>query len=161
MKLLIAKDITNIDVNEDYTEKFVALVSSGYETKICFVDASPDAKKIGHEKVHHVHIPPEKRSSMPLQVFELAKYGGCTACLYFPHQAEPKQGIVDELFDPMLDENISGTYSDYTENDVLMIQSKPCVVCRRIEDHDGDPFNLHECRNIVKYIPLDLYYVNS
>ena len=161
MNLLIAKNVTNIDVNEDYTEKFVTLVESEFETEIGFFDAGVEPKIVNHEKVNHIRVPPENRSNLSLQMVEFAKHKGFTAILYFPGNAEPKKGIVDKLFSPMNDQNIGGTYCDYHENDILMIQSQPYVVCRRIEEHNGNLLDLKECNSIVQYIPLDLYYVNS
>ena len=84
----------------------------------------------------------------------------CDAILFFNKQCFPKTDVVDKLFSPMEDSNIFATISDYTIDDVLMVQNNPVVTCRRLEKTDN-LFDLTKCQGIVKYIPLDLYHVTT
>ena len=82
------------------------------------------------------------------------------ALIFFNRNAFPKEDIVNKLFSPMEDPNIFATFSDYTIDDMLMIQNNPIVICRRLENSE-DLYDLSKCEGIVKYIPLNLYNVNT
>jgi hypothetical protein len=164
MKLLIAKDITGIDVTEDYLNDFLDKISSSFQSHIVLFDGSLKEQYEDFqfpESVQYVKVPYEDRDRINLMGLNAAAVNGCVACLFFPQNAYPKTGIVEKLFSEMADENISATFCDYTENDILMVQNTPVVICRRVEENNGDMFNLQACKGIVKYIPMDLYNVSG
>ena len=164
MKLLIAKDITGIDVTEDYLNDFLDKISSSFQSHIVLFDGSLK-EQYEHfqfpESVQYVKVSYEDRGRINLMGLNAAAVNGCAACLFFPQNSYPKTGIVEKLFSEMADENISATFCDYTENDILMVQNAPVVICRRVEENNGDMFNLQACKGIVKYIPMDLYNVSG
>lgn len=164
MKLLITKDITGIDVTEDYLNDFLDKISSSFQSHIVLFDGSLK-EQYGDfqfpESVQYVKVAYEDRDKINLMGLNAAAVNGCVACLFFPQNAYPKTGIVEKLFSEMADDNISATFCDYTENDILMVQNTPVVICRRVEENNGDMFNLQACKGIVKYIPMDLYNVSG
>ena len=84
----------------------------------------------------------------------------CDALIFFNKNTFPKEDIVNKLFSPLEDPNIFATFSDYTIDNILMIHNNPTVICRRLENSE-DLHDLSKCEGIVKYIPLNLYNVNT
>jgi hypothetical protein len=125
MKLLVAKDITDIDVTEDYLNDFLDKISSSFECRIVLFDGSLKEQYEDFqfpESVQYVKVPYEDRDRINLMGLNAAAVNGCVACLFFPQNA---------------------------------------YICRRVEENNGDMFNLQACKGIVKYIPMDLYNVSG
>jgi hypothetical protein len=152
MKLLIVKELDN-----DKIQQFLDCTQHSYDAETVFIDTSVnnDFKDIGGV----ITIPFEDRKNLKNIIINIAQKANCQVVITFFKHIIPKIGIIEELVEPLKDDNISATYCDYSVDGVPTVQGVPALICRRIEECDGDLYNLTQCRGIVKYIPLDLYDV--
>ena len=152
MKLLIAKELSC-----DNIEKMLTLFENRFDTEYAFFDTSLNKD---YSNSGAIGVDYEDRNKVHIIAVKEAISRDCQAVLFFPKNCEPKAGIVDELFQSLVDDNnITITYSDYSFNDIEMIQGKPIVICRRLEPDVEDLYDLQKTKGIVKYIPMSLYNV--
>ena len=162
MKILVSKDFGSDKPSDDTIEEFMDATKTAFDKVTLFFDnGSHNAEGAYSENdFSFIGLDFEDRNEALNISVEAAVQKQCDAILFFNKQSFPKKDVVDKLFSPMEDSNIFATISDYTIDDVLMVQNNPIVTCRRLEKTD-DLFDLSKCEGIVKYIPLDLYHVTT
>tara|TARA_A100001515_G_scaffold136441_1_gene128192 strand:- start:241 stop:732 length:492 start_codon:yes stop_codon:yes gene_type:complete len=162
MKILVSKDFGSDKPSNDTIEEFMDATKTAFDKVTLFFDNGSHDTEGSHSEDDFSFIGldfEERNEALNISV-RSAVEKQCDAILFFNKQSFPKKQIVDKLFSPMEDENIFATISDYTIDDVLMVQNNPVVTCRRLEKTDN-LFDLTKCQGIVKYIPLDLYHVTT
>jgi len=152
MKLLIAKELEDNNTNE-----LLEVFKSEYETEVVFFDTSLDNRFVD---TGAIAVDYEDRKQLPSLSLKESMSKSCEAFIFFPKNCDPKSGVIDKLFKPIVeDKNVTVTHSDYSIDDVIVIKSRPVCFCRRIEPDVGDQYDLEQTKGIVKYIPLSLYNV--
>lgn len=162
MKILVSKDFGSDKPSNDTIEEFMDATKTAFDKVTLFFDSGSHDADGSHsgDGFSFIGLDFEERNEALNIAVNTAFQKQCDAILFFNKQSFPKKDVVDKLFSPMEDGNIFATVCDYTIDDVLMIQNNPIVTCRRLEKTD-DLFDLSKCQGIVKYIPLDLYYVTT
>ena len=162
MKVLVSKDFGDSKPSNDTIDQFMEATSSAFEKATLFFDNGSHNEDSSHKEGNFTFIGLdfEDRNEAPNISIKKAMQDKCDALIFFNRNAFPKEDIVNKLFSPMEDPNIFATFSDYTIDNILMIQNNPTVICRRLENSE-DLYDLSKCEGIVKYIPLNLYNVNT
>ena len=163
MKILVSKDFGEDKPSNDTINEFMEATSSDFEKMTLFFDRGVSEKSDFPEwdgSFSFIGLDFEERNEALSIAVKIAVQQKCEAIIFFNRDAFPKEDIVNKLASPLEDKNIFATVSDYTIDDTLMIQNKPVVICRRIENCE-DLYDLSKCQGIVKYIPLDLYNVKT
>ena len=162
MKILVSKDFGADKVSNDTIEEFMEATKTAFDkVTLLFDNGSHNAEgSYSEDDCSFIGLDFEERNEAFNIAVKTAIEKQCIAILFFNKQCFPKKDVVDKLFSPMKDSNIFATISDYTVDDILMVQNNPIVTCRRLEKTD-DLFDLSKCQGIVKYIPLDLYHVKT
>ena len=162
MKVLVSKDFGDSKPSNDTINQFMEATSSAFEKVTLFFDNGSHNEDSAHQEGNFIFISLdfEDRNEAPNISIKKAMQDKCDALIFFNRNAFPKEDIVNKLFSPMKDPNIFATFSDYTIDNILMIQNNPTVICRRLENSEY-LHDLSKCEGIVKYIPLNLYNVNT
>ena len=162
MKILLSKDFGEDKSSNDTIDEFMEATSSDFEKLTLFFDRGSHNADGSHQNdnLAFVGLDFEERNEALSIAVKTAVQQKCEAILFFNRESFPKQDIVNKLANPLEDQNIFATFSDYTIDDMLMVQNTPVVICRRIENCE-DLYDLSKCEGIVKYIPLDLYNVKT
>ena len=157
MKVLVSKDFGEDKPSNDTINEFMEATSSTFEKITLFFDRGGS-----HEEgnFRFISLDFEERNEALSIAVKTAVQQKCEAIIFFNRESFPKKNIVNKLASPLEDKNIFATVSDYTIDNTLMIQTKPVVICRRIENCEN-LYDLSKCEGIVKYIPLDLYNVKT
>lgn len=152
MKLLISKELAT-----DNIDKMLEVLKSELDTEVIFFDASLNKDFVD---TGAINVDYEDRNNVPVLALKEAVARDCQASLFIPKNCEPKQGLVDELLQPLIDDNnITATYSDYSLDGTNVLQAQPIIFCRRLEPDIENLYDLQQTKGIVKYIPLSLYNV--
>jgi len=162
MKVLVSKDFGDSKPSNDSINQFMEATSSAFEKVTLFFDNGSYNEDSSHQEGNFTFIGldfEDRNEALNISVNK-AIQEEYEALIFFNRNAFPKEDIVNKLFSPMEDPNIFATFSDYTIDDVLMIQNSPTVICRRLENSEN-LYDLSKCEGIVKYIPLNLYNVNT
>jgi len=162
MKILVSKDFGSDKPSNDTIEEFMNATKTAFDKVTLFFDNGSHGAdgSYSEDDFSFIGLDFEDRNEALKISVRAAVEKQCDAILFFNKQSFPKKDVVDKLFSPMEDGNIFATVCDYTVDGILMIQNNPIVTCRRLEKTDN-LFDLSKCQGIVKYIPLDLYYVTT
>ena len=162
MKVLVSKDFGDSKPSNDSINQFMEATSSDFEKATLFFDNGSYNEDSSHQEGNFTFIGldfEDRNEALNISVNK-AMQEEYEALIFFNRNAFPKEDIVNKLFSPMEDINIFATFSDYTIDNILMIQNNPTVICRRLENSEY-LHDLSKCEGIVKYIPLNLYNVNT
>ena len=162
MKVLVAKDFGEDKPSNDTINEFMEATSSALDKITLFFNRGSHNSDDQHPdgNFSFIGLDFEERNEALSIAVKTAVQQKCEAIMFFNRESFPKKDIVNKLASPLEDKNIFATVSDYTIDDTLMIQNKPVVICRRIENCEN-LYDLSKCEGIVKYIPLDLYNVKT
>jgi hypothetical protein len=162
MKILVSKDFGEDKPSNDIINQFMEATTSDFNKITLFFDRGSHNSDGQHPNGNFsfIGLDFEERNEALSIAIKTAVQQKCEAIIFFNRESFPKEDIVNKLAAPMEDQNIFATVCDYTIDDTLMIQNRPVVICRRIEDSE-DLYDLSKCQGIVKYIPLDLYNVKT
>ena len=162
MKILVSKDFGEDKPSGDIINEFMEATSSDFEKITLFFDRGSHNADGGHSNSNFsfIGLDFEERNEALSIAVKTAVQQKCEAIIFFNRESFPKEDVVNKLAEPLEDKNIFATVCDYTIDDTLMIQNRPVVICRRIENCE-DLYDLSKCEGVVKYIPLDLYNVKT